>query len=74
MTTGLSESTGLVLGDCLLARFGRDSGKAQRGYRQFVTQGRGLSPWEQLKGQIYLGSESLVASLPKRDDTLCEIP
>ena len=74
LTAGLSESTGLVSTDSLLAQFGRDRRKAQPGYRQFVAQGRGLSPWEELKGQIYLGSESFVASLPKKDDKLPEIP
>jgi len=74
VTAGFSESTGLVSTDCLLAQFGSDRRKARRGYRQFVAQGYGLSPWEGLKGQIYLGSESFVASLPKKDDTLREIP
>ena len=74
VTAGLTESTGLVSTDCLLAGFGRDRLKARRGYRQFVASGRGLSPWEELKGQIYLGSESFVANLPKRDVTLREIP
>ena len=73
-TAGVSESTGLVSTDYLLEQFGRDRRRAQRGYRQFVGQGRGLSPWEQVKGQIYLGSESFIASLPKKDDTICEIP
>jgi len=65
---------GLVPADCILEQFGRDRNKAQRGYRQFVAQGRGSSPWEQLKGQVYLGSESFVASLPEKDAALCEIP
>lgn len=74
VTAGLSENTGLVSSDCLSAQFGRDRREAQRGYRQFVAQGSGLSPWEELKGQIYLGSESFVSDLPKKDDTLREIP
>jgi putative transposase len=74
VTAGLSENTRLVSTDCLLAQFGHDSIEAQREYRRFVAQGCGSSPWKQLKGQIYLGSESFVANLPKRDATLREIP
>jgi hypothetical protein len=74
VTSGLSESTGLVSTDSLLAQFGHDRLTAQRGYRQFVASGHGSSPWEELKGQIYLGSESFVANLPKKDGTLHEIP
>ena len=73
-TAGLSESTELVSTGCLLAQFGHDSHEAQREYRQFVAEGCSISPWEKLKGQIYLGSESFVANLPRPDATLCEIP
>ena len=74
VTAGLSENRGLVATECLLAQFSQGSRRAQREYRQFVAQGCDLSPWEKLKGQIYLGSESFVANLPKKDDTLREIP
>ena len=74
VTAGLSEDTGLVSTDSLLAQFSHDSLKARSEYLQFVAQGCGLSPWKQLKGQIYLGSESFVANLPKQDATTREIP
>src|SRR5688572_7681165 len=42
----------------LLAQFGARQREAQQRYRQFVSEGRGEPrPWDQLRGQIYLGSE-----------------
>ena len=43
-------------------------------YRAFVVEGRsGASPWEQLTGQIYLGSERFVAQY-QPDRLIREIP
>lgn len=43
-------------------------------YRQFVADGRaGPRPWEQLKGQIYLGSEAFIAQ-HQPDRVLRDIP
>jgi REP element-mobilizing transposase RayT len=48
--------------DWVLGQFGHRVGLAQEKYRAFVAEGRGgPGPWEQLKGQIYLGSEEFVA-------------
>lgn len=73
-TAGLSESPSLVSTDNLLACFGNNKGQAQKGYRRFVAQGCSTSPWEEVQGQIYLGSSSFIANLPKPDITLHEIP
>ena len=47
--------------------------KAQKSYRRFVSAGRGTSPWEDLKGQIYLGTDAFVESLAKPSE-LKEVP
>ena len=48
--------------DWILGQFGQRVGPAQERYRTFVAEGRGAArPWEQLTGQIYLGSEEFVA-------------
>jgi hypothetical protein len=40
---------------------GELTGAAQEKYRAFVAEGRGeASPWEQVTGQIYLGTEAFV--------------
>lgn len=47
--------------DWILGQFGQRVGAAQEKYRSFVGEGRGgASPWEQVTGQIYLGSEAFV--------------
>jgi REP element-mobilizing transposase RayT len=48
--------------DWILGHFGTRQREAQMRYRQFVADGRdGPRPWEQLTGQIYLGSEAFIA-------------
>lgn len=48
--------------DWILGQFGRMQRDAQRRYRVFVAEGRDRPrPWEQLRGQIYLGSEAFIA-------------
>ncbi|MDH5740652.1 MAG: transposase [Nitrospira sp.] len=64
--------------DWLLSQFGKQRTVAQRKYRAFVSEGiGGHSPWEQLQGQILLGSERFIARLAPglRDKrSLKEIP
>ncbi|THJ12980.1 MAG: addiction module toxin RelE [Nitrospira sp. CG24C] len=60
--------------DWLLGQFGARQRDAQRRYREFVAEGReGPRPWEQLQGQIYLGSEEFIAQ-HQPDRVLREIP
>jgi DNA-directed RNA polymerase specialized sigma24 family protein len=48
--------------DWVLGQFGQRRAVAHKRYRQFVAEGRGVaSPWEQVTGQVYLGSEAFVA-------------
>ncbi len=58
----------------ILGQFGVQQGEAHQRYRQFVAEGReGPRPWEQLQGQIYLGSEDFIAQ-HQPDRVLKEIP
>ncbi|MBX3324921.1 MAG: transposase [Nitrospira sp.] len=60
--------------DWILEQFAPRVGTAQEQYRVFVAEGRGgPRPWDQLVGQIYLGSEDFVAQYqPNR--VIREIP
>jgi repressor LexA len=59
--------------DWILEQFGPSTPKAQKAYRKFVSAGRGVTVWENLRGQIYLGSDAFIeqhaasgsASLPE---------
>jgi REP element-mobilizing transposase RayT len=50
--------------DWVLSQFGRSQGEAKRAYRRYILEGiQGKSPWELLKGQIFLGTEEFLARL-----------
>ena len=58
----------------VLAHYGQREKAAQAKYRAFVWEGIGGDrPWEQVQGQIYLGSEDFVAR-HQPDRMLAEIP
>jgi putative transposase len=53
--------------DWLLGQFGSDRARAVASYVNHVRAGVGLPPvWNELRGQIYLGSEAFVAELQPR--------
>ena len=62
----------------ILAAFAERKKEAQIAYRRFVSDGRNQpSPWEDIKNQIYLGSEAFVEAMQRKIDTdqrLSEIP
>ena len=64
--------------DWLLASFGKTKGRAIKGYKAFVSQGKGLpSPWSALRNQVFLGTESYLEEMQVLIDTgkeLSEIP
>jgi REP element-mobilizing transposase RayT len=64
--------------DAVLRAFAEERTTAVAGYRRFVAEGIGAaSPWQALKGQIYLGSEPFVERMQARIDPqrpLREIP
>lgn len=62
-TVGETTAPPFLTTDWILGHFGQRVGPAHAQYRTFVAEGRGgPRPWEQLTGQIYLGSESFIAS------------
>jgi putative transposase len=73
-TAGLAEAPSFLTTDWLLGQFSEKRPEAQRRYRRFVAAGKGASPWEELKGQIYLGSDAFIERLPKPEETVEEIP
>lgn len=73
-TAGLAEVPSFLTTDWVLGQFGEKRREAQRRYRRFVSEGKGASPWEELKGQIYLGSDAFIEQLPKPDEIVKEIP
>jgi REP element-mobilizing transposase RayT len=61
-TVGESERPAYVTVDWILGQFAKQAHTAQERYRAFVAEGRGQpKPWDQLRGQIYLGTEEFVA-------------
>lgn len=61
-TVGESERPAYVTVDWILGQFAKPLHTAQERYRAFVAEGRGQPrPWDQLTGQIYLGTEDYVA-------------
>ena len=46
--------------DWLLEQFGKNRRVAQKRYREFVRDGIANRPWDELKGQIYLGSDKFI--------------
>lgn len=77
-TAGQADGPPWLQTDWLLGSFGRNRRRAGERYREFVAAGKGqASPWEQLKSQIYLGSDNFVAEVQARVDTekpLDEVP
>ena len=64
--------------DWVLSQFGQRRREAEQAYRNFVSEGREQpSIWEQVKGQLYLGSEPFIRRVQKRISArqdLSEIP
>ena len=73
VTAGMEEPPAFLTVDWILSQFGGRRLKAQKAYRRFVSAGRGRSPWEDLRGQLYLGTATFVESLPSPSE-LTEIP
>ena len=73
-TAGLASVPEFLSIDWLLEQFGRNRLSAQKRYRAFVREGLENRPWEELKGQIYLGSEEFIEQHSAEDKELREIP
>lgn len=77
-TAGLTPVPPYLTVEWLLAQFGRRRAAAERKYRTFVAEGIGQdAPWEQVQGQVLLGSERFVEGLRSQmqgKQALTEIP
>ena len=73
-TAGLAPAPGFLQTDWVLGQFGKHRAQARKRYREFVKEGLESRPWEELKGQIYLGSEEFIERHSPRDQRLKEIP
>jgi len=61
-TAGLVPAPRHLTVDWVLSQFGSESQKAKTNYRRYVEEASDVpSPWEKLKGQVYLGSDEFVA-------------
>lgn len=63
-TAGLTATPSFLTVDWLLSQFGKQRTAAQRKYRAFDAEGTGQpSPWEQIQGQVSLGSRRFILRL-----------
>jgi putative transposase len=54
----------------ILEAFGKRKSSAQQKYQQFVAEEKGLpQAWEQIKNQMFLGTESFINDLQKKIKT-----
>jgi len=66
---GTQEAPKWLSVEALLLQFGRSRSLARQRYAQFVAQGvKAQSPWDNLKGQIYLGDERFVERMKRKLD------
>ena len=64
---GLAAAKEFLAVDGLLAQFAQRRGTAQARYAQFVSDGmHAPSPWAEVKGQVFLGSDVFVEKMQKR--------
>jgi len=73
-TAGLTPAPPFLRIDWLLGQFGQARRQAQARYRTFVREGLGRHPWQNLRGQIYLGSEDFIARLTTKMERQQEVP
>jgi len=74
-TAGMAPAQPFLTSDWILSQLGTWAEKAQAEYRRFVSAGRGVSVWESLRGQIYLGSDEFVEQhAPRESQQTREVP
>jgi REP-associated tyrosine transposase len=72
-TAGFDPVPAFLTVDWLLSQFADGRRLAQARYRAYVTE-NAYRPWEQLRGQIYLGSDEFIDAIVDSDEPLDEIP
>jgi putative transposase len=73
-TAGLVSVPEFLSTDWILEQFGKKRMQAQSRYREFVRDGLASRPWDDLKGQIYLGSKAFIERHAPRQKVHKEIP
>jgi len=77
-TAGLRQAPNWLEIEWILAAFGKRKSSAMEKYKKFVSNAKGLpSPWEQLKNQVFIGSEEFASKLRDKinsDKDLSEVP
>ncbi len=77
-TTGQTGPPGWLHTDWILSAFAKQKKTAVTRYKAFVAEGKNHpSPWEELKNQIFLGTEKFVEDMQRKissETTLSEIP
>ncbi len=71
-TAGLGSIPPWLAADQVLINFGEERGLAQRRYRRFVDEGIGREkkPWDDLIGQVYLGTEDWIERVRDRVEAI----
>jgi len=77
-TAGFSDPRSFLTVQWVLSHFSESKFESRKRYRKFVLEGRGMpAPWENLKRQVYLGSDQFVEdalSNVSDDEKLDEVP
>jgi putative transposase len=73
-TAGLEEARSFLTTDWILEQLGASKVKAQKAYRKFVSEGHGATVWENVRGQIYLGSDAFIEEHAPVTEVPLEIP
>lgn len=73
-TAGLAPAPQFLRVEWVLGQFGQRQRQAQARYQAFVREGLGRQPWQELRGQIYLGSEDFIARLTPKMARQQEVP
>jgi putative transposase len=77
-TAGQTDGPACLQTDWILATLGKRKQQAIEAYKQFVAEGkRHPGPWQELKNQVYLGSDSYIEKIQEHidlDKALDEIP
>ena len=65
-TVGKCEMQDWLDSEWIVKQFGANLVTARQAYRRFVREGMGISsPWESLRGQVYLGEDKFLARMEK---------
>jgi len=76
-TAGMGDALTWLTTDWILSQFGRDRLKAQKVYRKFVRQGRGIEIWDELRHGCLLGTDAFEAKIApclSQSQSAIEIP